>query len=83
MKDLLILIAHLLTAIAKLPGPGVARAIVDTKRRNATFGCPRIAHQINLAFGITMDKDLVRRNAELPGVGEDRQLNSLMAGQAA
>jgi hypothetical protein len=28
MKDLLILLAHLLTTIAKLPGPGGARAIV-------------------------------------------------------
>ena len=31
------------------------------KRRNPTFGCPRLAQQINLAFGITIDKDVVRR----------------------
>ena len=28
MKDLLILLAHLLTTVAKLPGPGGARAVV-------------------------------------------------------
>jgi putative transposase len=28
MKDLLVLLAHLLTTIAKLPGPGGARAVV-------------------------------------------------------
>jgi putative transposase len=36
-------------------------AIVDTKRRNPTWGCPRIAQQIALAFGISLDKDIVRR----------------------
>jgi len=48
------------------PGPkGLSKelidAIIDLKRRNPSFGCPRIAQQINLAFGITIDKDVVRR----------------------
>jgi hypothetical protein len=31
------------------------------KRRNRSWGCKRIAQQIALAFGIEMDKDVVRR----------------------
>ena len=31
------------------------------KRRNPRFGCPRIAQQINRAFGTDVDKDVVRR----------------------
>src|SRR4051794_33965916 len=31
------------------------------KRRNPKWGCPRIAQQISLAFGIEVDKDVVRR----------------------
>ena len=36
-------------------------AIVEMKRRNPKFGCVRIAQQINHAFGIKIDKDVVRR----------------------
>ena len=36
-------------------------AVIDMKRRNPTWGCPRIAQQITLAFGIPMNKDVVRR----------------------
>ena len=48
------------------PGPGgpsreVIDAIVGMKRRNPRYGCPRIAQQINLAFGLELDKDVVRR----------------------
>src|ERR1700686_4057387 len=48
------------------PGPkGPAKelidAVVEMKRRNPTWGCPRIAEQIALAFGIEIDKDVVRR----------------------
>jgi hypothetical protein len=32
-----------------------------TRRRNPRFGCPRIAQQINMAFGTHIDKDIVRR----------------------
>lgn len=31
------------------------------KKRNPRYGCPRIAQQINLAFGLELDKDVVRR----------------------
>lgn len=31
------------------------------KKRNPRYGCPRIAQQINLAFGLALDKDTVRR----------------------
>ena len=31
------------------------------KQRNPRFGCPRIAQQINKAFGTNIDKDVVRR----------------------
>ena len=48
------------------PGPkGPSRelidAIVELKRRNPRFGCPRIAQRINKAFGVSIDKDVVRR----------------------
>jgi hypothetical protein len=51
MKDLLVLLAHLLTTIAKLLGPGGAKAIVKMKQPNPRFDCQRIAQQINKAFG--------------------------------
>ena len=31
------------------------------KRRNRSWGCKRIAQQIDLAFGVDIDKDVVRR----------------------
>ena len=31
------------------------------KRRNPSWGCPRIAAQITLTFGVDIDKDVVRR----------------------
>ena len=48
------------------PGPiGPSRelieAIVAMKQRNPNWGCPKIAQQILLAFGIDIDKDVVRR----------------------
>src|ERR1700694_4478986 len=36
-------------------------AVVAMKRRNPRWGCPRIAQQIALAFGVEIDKDVVRR----------------------
>jgi hypothetical protein len=36
-------------------------AIVEFKRRNPRVGCPRIAQEIAHAFGIDIDKDIVRR----------------------
>jgi hypothetical protein len=45
----------------KGPTQEVIAAVVDMKRRNPTWGCPRIARQIALAFGIPITKDVVRR----------------------
>jgi transposase InsO family protein len=48
------------------PGPkGPAQELIDAvvgiKQRNPTWGCPRIAQLIALAFGVDIDKDVVRR----------------------
>jgi putative transposase len=45
----------------KGPSQELIQAIVEMKQRNPRFGCPRIAQQINKAFGINIDKDVVRR----------------------
>ena len=45
----------------KGPTQDIIAAVVDMKRRNPTWGCPRIAQQIALAFGIPINKDVVRR----------------------
>jgi len=45
----------------KGPSQELIQAIVDMKQRNPRFGCPRIAQQINRAFGTNIDKDVVRR----------------------
>jgi putative transposase len=45
----------------KGPSTELVAAIVETKRRNPKFGCVRIAQQVAHAFGIEMDKDVVRR----------------------
>ena len=45
----------------KGPSKELIDAIVELKRRNPRFGCPRIAQQINKAFGTNIDKDVVRR----------------------
>ena len=48
------------------PGPkGLTKELIDAvmemKQRNRTWGCKRIAQQISLAFGMDIDKDVVRR----------------------
>jgi putative transposase len=48
------------------PGPRgpqkeLVDAILEMKRRNPKWGCPRIAQQITLAFGIEINKDVVPR----------------------
>jgi transposase InsO family protein len=48
----------------KGPSQELIEAIVELKRRNPRFGCPRIAQQINKAFGLDIDKDVVRRVLE-------------------
>jgi hypothetical protein len=45
----------------KGPSQEVMAAVVDMKQRNPTWGCPRIAQQMALAFGIPINKDVVRR----------------------
>ena len=58
----------------KGPSQELIDAIVELKRRNTRFGCPRIAQEINKAFGVDIDKDVVRRVLEkhyLPGPGSD------------
>ena len=48
----------------KGPSQELIDAIVEMKRRNSRFGCPRIAQEINKAFGVDIDKDVVRRVLE-------------------
>ena len=43
------------------PSPELIAAIVEMKRRNPRFGCPRIAQHISRAFGMEINKDVVRR----------------------
>jgi putative transposase len=45
----------------KGPAPELISAIIELKRRNPQFGCVRIAQQITHAFGVEIDKDVVRR----------------------
>ena len=45
----------------KGPNQDLIDAVVAMKRRNPRWGCPRIAQQIALAFGVEIDKDVVRR----------------------
>jgi hypothetical protein len=45
----------------KGPSKELVDAIVEMKRRNPIWGCPRIAQQITLAFDLEIDKDVVRR----------------------
>jgi transposase InsO family protein len=45
----------------KGPSAELIAAIVEMKRRNSRFGCVRIAQQISQAFGLQIDKDVVRR----------------------
>src|SRR5580765_5000092 len=45
----------------KGPSAELITAIVEMKRRNPRFGCVRIAQQIAHAFGVDIDKDVVRR----------------------
>ncbi len=48
----------------KGPTKDLIDAVVEMKRRNPTWGSPRIAQQITLAFGVDIDKDVVRRILE-------------------
>ena len=50
----------------KGPSGDLTRISGEMKQRNAGFGCPRIAQQINKAFGVNIDKDVVRRVLATP-----------------
>ena len=43
------------------PRSDLIRAVIEMKQRNPRWGCPRIAEQIVLAFGVAINKDVVRR----------------------
>ena len=45
----------------KGPNKELIDAVVAMKQRNPNWGCPRIAQHIALAFGVEIDKDMVRR----------------------
>src|SRR2546426_7965908 len=45
----------------KGPTKELIDAVVEMKRRKRTWGCKRIAQQLTLAFGVDIDKDVVRR----------------------
>jgi hypothetical protein len=53
--------SHRLKRGPKGPSAELIAAIVEMKRRNPKFGCVRLAQQIAHAFGIEIDKDIVRR----------------------
>jgi putative transposase len=50
----------------KGPSKELIAAIVEMKRRNPRFGCPRIAQEIAHTFGVDINKDVVR---PVPGPG--------------
>jgi putative transposase len=45
----------------KGPSKELVDAIVEMKQRNPRFGCRKIAEQISSAFGVALNKDVVRR----------------------
>jgi transposase InsO family protein len=45
----------------KGPSKQVIHAVVELKRRNPDFGCPRIALIVSKTFGVNIDKNVVRR----------------------
>jgi hypothetical protein len=59
---------HLLYSSRKRQRPGpkgpskeLIGAVIEMKRRNLCFGCRKIAEQISSAFGVEINKDVVRR----------------------
>ena len=66
----------------KGPAKDLIRAVVEMKQRNPTWGCRQIAEQINLAFGTSINKDVVRRilapySRSVPTEGGPSWLHSL------
>jgi hypothetical protein len=61
----------------KGPDEELIDAVVEMKRLNPSWGCPRIAQQITLTFGEEIDKDVVRRILTIhyrPGIGFGRSV---------
>jgi putative transposase len=59
---------RLLSTCKRRAGPGpkgpsaeLIAAVLEMKRRNPKFGCLKIAQQIAYAFGVEVNKDVVRR----------------------
>ena len=52
----------------KGPPKELIAAILEIKRLNPQFGCPRIAQQISHAFGLEIDKDVVSRQKPMDGL---------------
>src|SRR5438105_2215763 len=48
----------------KGPDKQLLEAVVQMKQRNPTWGCPRIAQQMVLAFDLPINKDVLRRYSE-------------------
>jgi putative transposase len=66
----------------KGPSRELIEAVVEMKRRNRYFGCRKIAEQISSAFGIGLNKDVVRRiliGHYRPGPGPHRGPSWLVA----
>jgi putative transposase len=53
--------SHRRKPVPKGPSAELIAAIVELKRRIPKFGCVRIGQQISHAFGVEIDKDVVRR----------------------
>jgi putative transposase len=45
----------------KGPDQDLIKAVIEMKQRNPRWGCPRIAEHLALAFGVLINKDVVRR----------------------
>src|ERR1700751_1734586 len=58
----------------KGPTKDLIDAVVGMKQRNRTWGCKRIAQQIALAFGVDIDKDVVRRILSIHFPRPDREV---------
>src|SRR6516162_5083450 len=63
----------------KGPSKELIEAVVELKRRKLNWGCPRIAQQITLAFGVAIDKDVVRRILSVHFTGRNRIERPILA----
>ncbi len=63
----------------KGPFPDLIQAIVETKRRNPRYDCPRIALLLSQEFGVEIDKDVVRAVCSPSTFGPSRATGTLVA----